>query len=39
MTSRCLQVDSDSDYERIGGSSLGGGTFWGLGSILTKAKV
>ncbi|GAB6026236.1 Pantothenate kinase 4 [Chamberlinius hualienensis] len=33
-----LKVESESKYERIGGSSLGGGTFWGLGSLLTKAK-
>ncbi|KAJ9573501.1 hypothetical protein L9F63_009065, partial [Diploptera punctata] len=25
-------------YERIGGTATGGGTFWGLGSLLTKAK-
>ncbi len=34
-----LQVESEEKYERIGGTSMGGGTFWGLGSILTKAKV
>ena len=33
------QVESDSSYERIGGTSLGGGTFWGLGSLLTSAKA
>ena len=33
------QVDSDHQYERIGGTSTGGGTFWGLGSLLTDAKV
>ncbi len=33
------QVESDTKYERIGGTSIGGGTFWGMGSILTKAKV
>lgn len=33
-----LQVESDDKYERIGGTSMGGGTFWGLGSLLTKAK-
>ena len=32
-------MESDTKFERIGGSSMGGGTFWGLGSILTKAKV
>lgn len=34
-----LQVESETKYERIGGTSTGGGTFWGLGSLLTKAKV
>lgn len=33
-----LKVESESSYERIGGSAMGGGTFWGLGSLLTKAK-
>ncbi|XP_014674208.1 PREDICTED: pantothenate kinase 4-like [Priapulus caudatus] len=33
-----LKVESDTTYERIGGTSLGGGSFWGLGSLLTKAK-
>lgn len=32
------QVEADDKYERIGGTSMGGGTFWGLGSLLTKAK-
>jgi len=35
----CGQVESESSYVRIGGTSIGGGTFWGLGSLLTKAKV
>jgi pantothenate kinase len=34
-----LQVESEDSYERIGGTATGGGTFWGLGSLLTKAKV
>ncbi|KAG0716053.1 Pantothenate kinase 4 [Chionoecetes opilio] len=33
-----LKVEADDKYERIGGTSMGGGTFWGLGSLLTKAK-
>ena len=33
-----VQVESESSYERIGGTSLGGGTFWGLGTLLTGAK-
>ncbi|GFS24453.1 pantothenate kinase [Elysia marginata] len=32
------KVESESKFERIGGSSMGGGTFWGLGSLLTSAK-
>ena len=34
-----LKVESEDSYRRIGGTSMGGGTFWGLGSLLTKAKV
>ncbi|XP_049852310.1 4'-phosphopantetheine phosphatase isoform X1 [Schistocerca gregaria] len=33
-----MKVESDNSYERIGGTATGGGTFWGLGSLLTKAK-
>ncbi|XP_050525416.1 4'-phosphopantetheine phosphatase [Daktulosphaira vitifoliae] len=33
-----LKVESDHCYERIGGTATGGGTFWGLGTLLTKAK-
>lgn len=33
------KVESEEKYERIGGTATGGGTFWGLGSLLTKAKV
>lgn len=33
-----MKVEADDNYERIGGTSMGGGTFWGLGSLLTKAK-
>ncbi|XP_059170909.1 4'-phosphopantetheine phosphatase-like isoform X2 [Physella acuta] len=32
------KVESESKFERIGGTSTGGGTFWGLGSLLTAAK-
>ncbi|CAJ0578263.1 unnamed protein product, partial [Mesorhabditis spiculigera] len=32
-----LKVNSRSSYERIGGSSMGGGTFVGLGNMLTGA--
>ncbi|VDL79837.1 unnamed protein product [Nippostrongylus brasiliensis] len=30
-----FRVESDDKYERVGGSSLGGGCFFGLGSLLT----
>ncbi|KAK6055266.1 putative pantothenate kinase [Cooperia oncophora] len=30
-----VNVDSDDKYERVGGSSLGGGCFFGLGNLLT----
>ncbi|XP_067014229.1 4'-phosphopantetheine phosphatase [Anabrus simplex] len=33
-----MKVESDDTCERIGGTATGGGTFWGLGSLLTKAK-
>ncbi|XP_076763121.1 4'-phosphopantetheine phosphatase [Xylocopa sonorina] len=33
-----LKVESDEVFERVGGTATGGGTFWGLGSLLTKRK-
>ncbi|CAJ0944431.1 unnamed protein product, partial [Mesorhabditis belari] len=33
-----LKVNSQSSFERIGGSSMGGGTFIGLGHMLTKSN-
>ncbi len=33
-----LQVNGDGQYERISGSSLGGGTFWGLCRLLTQRR-
>ncbi|KAH6560584.1 hypothetical protein BASA62_010367 [Batrachochytrium salamandrivorans] len=33
-----IKVTSDETYERISGTSLGGGTLWGLLSLLTDAK-
>lgn len=30
-----LRVESENKYERVGGTSLGGGTFWGLCHLLT----
>lgn len=31
-------MDGDGKYERVSGSSLGGGTFWGLARLLTGQK-
>ncbi|KAG8232437.1 hypothetical protein J437_LFUL012867 [Ladona fulva] len=33
-----MKVESEDKYERIGGTATGGATFWGLGTLLTKAK-
>ena len=33
-----VKVSGPSQYERIGGTSLGGGTLWGLLSLLTGAR-
>ncbi|KAK3925782.1 4'-phosphopantetheine phosphatase [Frankliniella fusca] len=33
-----MKVESENCHERIGGTATGGGTFWGLGSLLTSAK-
>ncbi|XP_069803942.1 4'-phosphopantetheine phosphatase isoform X1 [Dendropsophus ebraccatus] len=33
-----VKVETEDKFERIGGSSIGGGTFWGLGALLTKTK-
>jgi pantothenate kinase len=30
-----MQVDSPDKFQRVSGSSLGGGTFWGLCRLLT----
>jgi len=34
-----LKVDGPDQYERVSGTSLGGGTFWGLGRLLTGCKT
>ncbi|KAL4220369.1 Pantothenate kinase 4 [Mactra antiquata] len=34
-----IKVESEDKFERISGTATGGGTFWGLGSLLTKAKT
>ncbi|XP_075577676.1 4'-phosphopantetheine phosphatase isoform X4 [Pelecanus crispus] len=33
-----VKVETEDKFEWIGGSSIGGGTFWGLGALLTKTK-
>ncbi|XP_047968100.1 pantothenate kinase 1-like [Salvia hispanica] len=33
-----IKVDGDNDFERVSGTSVGGGTFWGLGRLLTKCQ-
>ena len=32
-----IKVDEDGNFERVSGTSLGGGTLWGLLSLLTPA--
>ncbi|KAM6498622.1 pantothenate kinase [Amanita muscaria] len=34
-----IKVDEDGKFERVSGTSLGGGTLWGLLSMLTPAKT
>ncbi|XP_004509755.1 pantothenate kinase 1 [Cicer arietinum] len=33
-----IKVEGDGEFERVSGTSIGGGTFWGLGKLLTKCK-
>ncbi|XP_009621068.1 pantothenate kinase 1 [Nicotiana tabacum] len=33
-----IKVDGDEKFQRVSGTSVGGGTFWGLGKLLTKCK-
>ncbi|KAG2707573.1 hypothetical protein I3760_05G153400 [Carya illinoinensis] len=33
-----LKVDGDGKFERVSGTNVGGGTFWGLGRLLTNSK-
>lgn len=33
------QVEAPGKYERVSGSSLGGGTYWGLCRLLTRCKT
>lgn len=31
-------MDGDGKYQRVSGTNVGGGTYWGLGRLLTKCK-
>ncbi|XP_057855485.2 pantothenate kinase 2 isoform X2 [Cryptomeria japonica] len=31
-----IKVDGDGKFQRVSGTNVGGGTFWGLGRLLTK---
>lgn len=33
-----IKVDGDGKFERVSGTNVGGGTFWGLGRLLTKCQ-
>ncbi|KAI3976258.1 hypothetical protein MKX01_021800 [Papaver californicum] len=33
-----IKVDGDGMFVRVSGTNVGGGTFWGLGKLLTKCK-
>ncbi|XP_028231516.1 pantothenate kinase 2-like [Glycine soja] len=33
-----IKVDGDGKYERVNGTNVGGGTYWGLGRLLTKCE-
>lgn len=33
-----IKVERDNKFERVSGTSIGGGSFWGLGKLLTKCK-
>ncbi|CAK6440518.1 unnamed protein product [Pipistrellus nathusii] len=33
-----VKVETEDRFEWIGGSSIGGGTFWGLGALLTRTQ-
>lgn len=33
-----IKVDGDGKFERVSGTNVGGGTFWGLGRLLTGCK-
>lgn len=33
-----IKVDGDGKFQRVSGTNVGGGTFWGLGRLLTNCK-
>uniref|UniRef100_A0A7C9EM76 Pantothenate kinase 2 n=1 Tax=Opuntia streptacantha TaxID=393608 RepID=A0A7C9EM76_OPUST len=33
-----IKVDGDGNFQRVSGTNVGGGTYWGLGKLLTKCK-
>ncbi|XP_027344960.1 pantothenate kinase 1 isoform X2 [Abrus precatorius] len=33
-----IKVEGEGKFERVSGTSIGGGTFWGLGKLLTNCK-
>ncbi|KAI5074724.1 hypothetical protein GOP47_0010685 [Adiantum capillus-veneris] len=33
-----IKVDGDGKFQRVSGTNVGGGTFWGLGRLLTDCK-
>ena len=34
-----IKADSPTSFERISGSGLGGGTYWGLVRLMTKGRI
>lgn len=33
-----FKVDGDGKFQRVSGTNVGGGTYWGLGRLLTKCN-
>lgn len=33
-----IKVDGDGKFQRVSGTNVGGGTYWGLGRLLTKCR-
>lgn len=33
-----IKVDGEGSFQRVSGTNVGGGTYWGLGKLLTKCK-